>query len=276
MSRDGIVPVNGVASVKWNPDDYARHSSGQLAWARGLIGRLRLGGDEAVLDVGCGDGKVTAELAAAVPRGYVLGVDSSPEAIAYARERYPDSRFPNLEFRVMDARHLTSDRRFDLVFSNATLHWVDDHPAFLAGCAGLLKPGGRLSISCGGAGNGAEVFAAAERVIEAPAWRSHFGGFGFPYHFYSSERYRRWLPAAGLATERLELVERDMVHDGAAGLAGWIRTTWMPYTERVPEARREGFVEALVGAYLTDHPADSAGQVHVQMVRLEVEAVKLL
>jgi trans-aconitate methyltransferase len=266
---------SGAISVKWNPDDYARHSTGQLVWARGLIERLRLRGDEAVLDVGCGDGRATSEVASAVPRGYVLGVDSSPEAITYARERYPSSLFPNLEFRVMDARHLAAERRFDAILSNATLHWVDDHPAFLAGCARLLKRDGRLVISCGGAGNGAEVFATAERLIQAPAWRSCFGGFRFPYHFYSTEDYRRWLPEAGLAPTRLELVERDMAHDGAAGMAGWVRTTWMPYTNRVPEARREAFVEKIVRTYLEGHPVDSAGRIHVRMVRLEVEAVTL-
>lgn len=263
-------------SVTWNPDDYAKHSASQLAWARDLIERLRLRGDEAVLDVGCGDGKATAEVARAVPRGYVLGVDSSPESVTYARELYPARRFPNLEFRVMDARHLTSERQFDAIFSNATLHWVDDHPAFLAGCAGLLRRDGRLTISCGGAGNGTEVFAAAERLIGSPAWRSSFGGFRFPYYFYSTEHYQRWLPAAGLRPTRLELVERDMVHDGAAGMAGWVRTTWMPYTNRVPETRREAFVEEIVGAYLDEHPVDAAGRVHVRMIRLEVEAVKLL
>src|ERR1043166_5653513 len=66
---------------KWDPEDYAKHSSAQLAWARELIARLKLRGDESVLDIGCGDGKVTAELAAALPRGHVAGLDGSQEMI---------------------------------------------------------------------------------------------------------------------------------------------------------------------------------------------------
>ena len=262
--------------VKWNPGDYASNSTVQLAWALDLIGRLQLRGDEAVLDVGCGDGKVTAEIALAAPRGYVLGVDSSPEAVAYARANHPTSRFPNLEYCVMDARRLVADRAFDVVFSNATLHWVDDHPAFLAGCARLLEPGGRLAMSSGGTGNAEEVVAVIERLIAAPVWRPHFAGFRFPYFFHSTDDYRRWLPEAGLTATRLALVERDMTHHGTAGMAGWIRTTWMPYTLRVPEAQRQAFVEEVVGTYFREHPVDAAGRAHVRMMRLEVEAVKLL
>jgi trans-aconitate 2-methyltransferase len=261
-------------AVTWDPEDYARNSSAQLGWARDLIVRLRLRGDEAVLDVGCGDGKITAEFAAALPGGYVLGVDSSPEFVTYARRHYPPSRFPNVEFALMDARRLSSERAFDLVFSNAALHWVDDHPAFLAGCARLLRTGGRLVMSCGGAGNADEVVKLLGELIVQPHWRPFFRDFRFPYYFHSADDYRRWLPESGLVATRVELIERDMVHAGAAGLAGWVRTTWMPYTQRVPEVGRPAFVESIVAGYLRDHPADDQGHIHVPMVRLEVEAVE--
>jgi hypothetical protein len=65
-----------------------------------------------------------------------------------------------------------------------------------------------------------------------------------------------------------------MTHDGAAGLTAWIRTTWLPYTQRIPEALRESFVEEIVSTYLTRHPFDNAGRTHVRMNLLEVEAVK--
>src|SRR6185369_16898725 len=77
----------------WNPKDYARNSSAQLVWARELISRMSFAGSETVLDVGCGDGRISAEFARALPRGYVLGVDSSPEFIAYACAHYPKALF---------------------------------------------------------------------------------------------------------------------------------------------------------------------------------------
>src|SRR5580765_7112359 len=132
--------------MKWNPQDYARNSSAQLSWARELISRMAFSGVEAVLDVGCGDGKITAEFARALPGGYVLGVDSSPEFIAYASRHYPKALFSSLQFEVMDARSLNINNRFDLVFSNAAMHWVDDHSAFLRGVAKHLRVGGRLVL----------------------------------------------------------------------------------------------------------------------------------
>ena len=66
-----------------------------------------------------------------------------------------------------------------------------------------------------------------------------------------------------------------MIHNGPEGLAGWIRTTWLPYINRIPQAQREGFIQALCDEYLRRHPPDDARQIHVPMVRLEVEAVRL-
>lgn len=259
-------------AVNWDPEEYARNSSAQLGWAKELIARLRLDGNEALLDVGCGDGKITAEIAGTVPGGFVLGVDSSPAFVDYARLHYPPSTHPNLRFELMDARHLAYGRQFDIIFSNAALHWVDDHRAFLAGCARLLKPNGRLIVSCGGSGNAADMVSVMEQIIREPRWAGYFAAFAFPYFFYSPADYERWLPEAGFSCTQLELVAKDMIHAGREGLAGWIRSTWIPFTARVPENRRETFVAECVDAYLSEHPLDDAGRSHVRMIRLEVEA----
>jgi len=260
--------------MKWNPEDYAKQSGAQLRWAQELISRLALGGSETILDVGCGDGKITAAFASASPNGYVLGVDSSAEFIAYASEHYPPARFPSLHFQQMDARSLNCGRQFDLIFSNAALHWVDNQMAFLQGASAHLRPGGRLVTSCGGAGNASGIIATLHELQVSPRWRRYFDGFAFPYYFHSPAEYAPWLAQAGLVATRCELVEKDMVHDHPEGLAGWIRTTWMPYTVRLPEELRESFIAELLSLYLQNSPADSSGRTHVHMVRLEVEATK--
>jgi trans-aconitate methyltransferase len=258
----------------WNPEEYAKHSAAQLAWARELIARLKLGGDESVLDVGSGDGKVTAEIAAALPRGRVVGLDGSREMIEFARAHYDDRQFPNLEFLCMDARQIELSRRFDIVFSNAALHWIEDHPAVLKGLSRVMRRGAGLIISCGGRGNALEILEAVEAVTAKDRWRNYFEGFAFPYHFYGPDEYSRWLPEAGLSSLRVELVPKAMPHRGAEGLAGWIRTTWLPFTERVPDSAREEMIQDVVKTYLDRFPLDAAGDAYVKMVRLEVEALK--
>src|SRR5471032_3383453 len=106
-------------NAKWNAADYAANSVVQQTWARELIAKLKLRGDEHILDVGCGDGKVTAELAHVVPHGSVTGVDASPQMIQFAKKYFPPSQISNLKFQIMDARKIKSSRQFNLVFSNA-------------------------------------------------------------------------------------------------------------------------------------------------------------
>ena len=261
--------------VQWNPRDYAASSSSQARWGAELIARLNLCGHEHLLDVGCGDGKLTVELTHAVPQGRVIGLDRSPDMISYARQTYPPGTHPNLEFVQMDAREIRLPDTYDIVFSNAALHWVDDHQAFLKGTAAVLRPGGKLVVSCGGRGNAVEVFRAVRTVMRTAPWRAFFRSLRKPYFFYGPEDYQQWLPAAGFRPVAVQLVPKDAVHSSVADFTSWFRTTWMPYTHRVPETHREEFIAAVTQRYLETHPPDNDGTVYVHMVRLELEAIRV-
>jgi len=261
--------------ARWNAADYAANSAVQHTWARELIARLKLRGGEHVLDVGCGDGKITAEIARAVPRGSATGVDASRQMIEFARKTFPPAEISNLKFQIMDARRIKFDRQFDLIFSNAALHWFDNHPAFLRGAAFVLKPGGRLVVSCGGKGNAQDVFVAARPEMRLRPWRRFFRKMPRPYFFYAPEDYEKWLPRFGFKIQGVRLVPKDAAYDGRDGFAAWVRTTWLPYTQRVPEELREAFIAAVTDRYVAKHPPDADGKVHVRMVRLEIDAVRI-
>ena len=266
-------PVSPTA--RWNAADYAANSVVQQAWARELIARLNLWGNEHILDVGCGDGKVSAEIAQAVPRGSVVGVDASPQMIKFARATFPPGKVPNLKFQTMDARKIRLERQFDLVFSNAALHWVDDHRAFLRGVAAGLRSGGRLVVSCGGRGNAQDVFVALRPEMRLKRWREFFRRIPKPYFFFSPADYERWLPKFGFKTLGVRLVPKDAVYAGRGNFAAWLRTTWLPYVQRVPENLRADFIAAVADRYLARHPPDDIGRVRVRMVRLEIDAEKV-
>jgi trans-aconitate 2-methyltransferase len=261
-------------NYRWDSEDYARHSSAQAEWALELLGKLGLQGGEQVLDIGSGDGKVTAAVAAQVPRGGVLGIDSSPNMVERARRAYPPQRHPNLRFQLGDAQELDFRERFDVAFSNATLHWVRDQRRVLLGVARALKPGGRLLFQMGGRGNGQEILRKLKELAREPPWDAWLASFPCPWSFHGPEEYRGWLVQAGLQAHRVELLPKLMRQQGEAGLAGWVRTTWLPYTQAVPAKRREELVLRIVDRYLRDHPPGADGIVTVQMVRLEVEAGK--
>ncbi len=272
------VVANKSPNPKWNAADYAANSIVQQSWARELIARLDLRGDENFLDVGCGDGKVTAEIARAVPDGSVTGADASAEMIAYAKKTFPAKKNPNLAFQICDARKIsprTFDQKFDVVFSNAALHWVDDHEKFLRGAGSVLKSGGRLVVSCGGKGNAHDVFLALRPEMRLAGWRSFFRKMPAPYFFYAPGDYEKWLPKFGFKIQSLLLAPKDATYPGADGFATWLRTTWLPYVQRVPENLREEFIAAVTERYLAKHPPDADGKIHVRMVRLEIDAMKI-
>jgi len=258
----------------WNAEDYAKNSASQYKWAKELIPKLKLSGNEALLDIGCGDGKVTAAIAQCLPQGYAIGIDNSKDMINSARCTFPQEAYPNLSFQKMDARTLTFQEEFDRVFSNAALHWILDQSAVLAGIQRSLKAGGQLLLQMGGKGNAKDILSILDDLLLEVPWKRFFEGFTFPYAFCGAEEYRAMLVEAGLEPKRVELLTKIMSLNGAEGLAGWIRTTWLPYTERVPLERRDSFVKEIVNRYIKSHPVDAEGIVHLGMVRLEVEASK--
>jgi trans-aconitate methyltransferase len=274
MSLVTTAATRAKKDVRWNAADYAANSTAQQIWARDLIAQLHLRGDEHILDVGCGDGKVTAELACAVPKGSVTGIDASLEMIRFARKTFPPGKYPNLKFQVMDARRIRLAQQFDIVFSTSVLHWVDDHPAFLRGASACLHPGGRLVASCGGKGNAQDVFVALRPEMRLKQWCNFFRKLPKPYFFHSPADYEKWLPRFGFKTHSVKLSPKDAVYQGRERFAAWFRTTWLPYTQRVPEDSREKFTAGVVDRYLAKHPPDAKGCVRVGMVRLEIDAVK--
>ncbi|HPC46737.1 MAG TPA: methyltransferase domain-containing protein [Deltaproteobacteria bacterium] len=276
IRKGSVVAMERDGQIRWNPADYAANSRHQREWALELLEKLHAAPDEIVLDIGCGDGKVTAMLAHEVPKGFVLGIDLSAEMIGYARQTFPREDYPNLRFMRMDASHIRLPRVFDAAFSNACLHWLRDHEAVLEGLHSCLKPGGRLLFQMGGAGNARDMLAAMDEVTRRNHWKAFFRGFVPPYHFYGPTEYGRWLEKTSFRPVRTELIDKDMVHDTMASLAAWLRTTWFPYTDRLSDGHREEFIQDVVDEYLTCHPPDEEGRIHVAMVRLEVEALAVV
>ena len=258
----------------WDADDYSNYSSQQQKWGRELISKLNLKESESVLDIGCGDGKVTADISLMVPNGFVIGVDNSVPMIQLAKKNFSGGKYSNLSFQICDARELDFNNQFDVVFSNAVLHWVDDHLKVLKGIYKSLKPGGRILLQFGGQGNAQNILLMFDELIRDNRWHSYFKDFKFPYNFPEENEYKELVLKSGLAPVRVELVKKDMIHECEKKLVGWIRTTWLPYTSRVPENRREELINGIIKKYIEKFPPDGNGRIHLEMVRLEAEAVK--
>jgi trans-aconitate 2-methyltransferase len=260
---------------QWDAKDYAIHSSSQKDWGQELISKLDLGGDEHLLDIGCGDGKLAADIASQLPEGKVVGIDNSLSMIGLARQKYASRKYRNLSFQLGDARKLAFEDQFDVVFSNAALHWILDHKPVLQGIFRSLKTNGRILLQMGGRGNAASVFVILNELISRAKWKVYYENFNFPYAFYDPDTYRQLLDDCGFITKRVELIPKDMVHQTPVALGAWIRTTWLPYTERLPRNLRKIFIKELTDGHIQKQISNKGeNAIHVLMMRLEVEAFK--
>lgn len=221
---------------EWDAASYDRVCAPQLAWARSVIARLGLSGDEVVLDAGCGSGRVTELLVAALPEGRVIGVDASAAMIVRARERLGG----RVELREADLLALELEEPVDAVFSNAVFHWITDQVTLFGRLASALGPGGRLEAQCGGKGNIAAFRHAAEELIGEPSWSQWFEDWRRPWRFDDPSKAEADLRAAGFAEARCWLEPSPAEPQDPAD---YVRTVCGgPYLERIPAAQRDRFL----------------------------------
>ncbi len=232
---------------RWDGQDYERHSAHQRAWGSSLLLRLPLRGDERVLDLGCGDGSVTCRLAARVPRGSVLGIDAASEMLAAARTKCG----PNMTVQQLDITRLAFEAEFDVVFSNAALHWVHDHTALLANIHRALKPGGALLAQLGCEGNCPHLVACLRTGMQAPPFTHEFAGFRWPWVFPSPRAYEALLAASPFVASRVWTEEHDQRFPTPEALVGWIDNPCLiPFVQALPDDLRKPFRDAVVAAML--------------------------
>src|SRR5262249_15300476 len=153
---------------------YHRVSNPQFDWGTVVLDRLPLRGDERVLDVGCGTGRLTQKLVTRLPRGRVLAVGLSSDMVQAARGYLRPSSDSGIQVAIADAAALPVDEWADAIFSTATFHWVLDHPRLFASLFHALKPGGRLVAQCGGAANLARIHHRLDRLKEQPEFARYF------------------------------------------------------------------------------------------------------
>ncbi|MEA2386497.1 MAG: trans-aconitate 2-methyltransferase [Thermoleophilaceae bacterium] len=227
-------------SRDWDAATYDRVSNPQVEWAKPVLERLALSGDETVLDAGCGSGRVTKLLLERVPKGRVIAVDSAPAMVAKAREALGD----RAEIQLQDLAELRLDEPVDAVFSNAVFHWVLNHERLFGRLFDVLRPGGRLEAQCGGAGNIQTFHDAVSRLADRPPFSSYFEGWSGPWNFATAEETAGRLERAGFAEVRCWLeewpVEPPEPHD-------YLRTVCLGHhLEQLPDELRDTLVGSVV------------------------------
>ncbi len=246
----------------WNPELYNRFRAYRAEPFLAILERLSPGRDERIVDLGCGSGENTLELARRAADGRVLGLDSSPAMIEAAREllgRSEPALRERVGFTVGDIREFHADGEYTLVFSNAALQWVPGHREIFAACHRALTPGGRLVVQMPANDRETTQTTLLALAAEEP-WRAMLGSVSVPSRSVPGPaHYRAMLSELGF--ERIDCYYRTFEHPmrTVTEIVEWSRaTTLRPFLRAIPEAEHPRFLDALAArladAYGTSGP----------------------
>ncbi len=270
LHRAELIPM-----TEWQAGDYSQVSGLQQAMAEEALGKLTLKGSERILDVGCGDGKITAEIAVRIPAGSVLGVDPSRDMIAFAASHFPAAQkpgdcpgfaesseqngtvplaagamsHPNLRFEVADARRLPYRDEFDLVVSFNALHWVVDQAAALNSIRAALKPTGQALLRFVPQGQCKCLEDVIDETRQSGRWSGHFAGFQKPYAHFTADAYRALAEQSGFRVVRLNVEAGSWDFRTRAAFTAFARATFVEWTQHLPESDRERFITDVLDQY---------------------------
>lgn len=241
----------------WSAEGYARNARFVADLGQPVLELLAPQPGERILDLGCGDGALTAKLVAA--GATVVGADASAELVAAARAL-------GLDARIADGQALPFDAEFDAVFSNAALHWMRQPDAVIAGVRRALKPGGRFVGEFGGHGNVAAIVTALVAALNA---RGLDGAPRFPWFFPTPAEYAAKLEAQGFRVDSIALVPRPTPLP--TGMRGWLDTFANPFLDGIDPALRAPILDE-VQALLAPSLRDQSGNWSADYVRLRFAA----
>lgn len=215
-------PAAASPNDAWDAQTYDRRFGFVADLGRDLITLLEPQDGERILDLGCGTGTLTAQLASTGAE--VVGVDADPGMIRQARQTLPELRFEVADGQdlVASGGQLLRDGPFDVIFSNAALHWMRRADAVAAGMVHLLRPGGRVVAELGAAGNVATIVAAVREAAEELGGRAD--RVASPWYFPTAAEHATVLERAGLRVRYLAELDRPTpLDDCPDGVADWLR-----------------------------------------------------
>ena len=231
--------------LDFDGEKYKQASSQQKAWGKTLISELQLTGYERILDLGCGNGVLTASMAALVPHGSVLGIDASESMIKTAQA---DHGAANLRFELQNIDAIDFEPQFDVVFSNATLHWVKDHRKLLANVFNSLSDRGVARFQFAGDGNCSNLIAVLREVMSQEGYAGYFERFEWPWYMPVVEQYRALIEDVAFTEKKVWSQNGDKYFESVEAMARWIdQPSLVPFLGHVDAKDRRRFRDAVVG-----------------------------
>lgn len=231
--------------------------------------------DARILEIGCAYGNWAAWASTQVPTGAVVAVDIDAQMLEWARQQFPASRFPNLQYFQGDARELNFEAEpFHYVMTRACLHYLE-HPGYaFEAIARHLKPGGRLCLMCLGKGNLATLYRCLFHLMKKPRWQPYYKNFKMFGSLVDPSDCDVWLERAGLVKKRARLFNEPIYFPCPMAFQDWFHTNFTHYFSFLPEGLHFEFSSALSEDYCRRFKSKESIPCH--RVWLQLEAIKPL
>jgi trans-aconitate 2-methyltransferase len=237
-------PVNNefgkrkIMTHEFDGKKYEKASAHQKEWGASIIAELSLKGTERVLDLGCGDGVLTSQIADLLPHGETVGIDASQGMIAVAREKERE----NLRFFLQDIDCLDFTDEFDFIFSNAALHWVKDHHQLLKNVRRALRGGGIIRFNFAADGNCSNLFNVVREAMVLDQFIVYFSDFEWPWYMPSINEYERIADQSGLRNIRVWGENADRFFPDVQMMVNWVdQPSLVPFLSFVADSDKEAF-----------------------------------
>ena len=231
-------------AFEFDGDKYKKASSHQKEWGAKLISELQFNGNENILDLGCGDGAITAKLVDHVPNGYVVGIDASYGMIETAKKNHKSN---NLKFELVDIKTITYQEKFDIIISNATLHWVKDHKKLITNVYSALKSNGIARFNFAADGNCSNFFEVIKKMMKQPKYEKYFKSFIWPWYMPYLEEYKSLAEQFSFSEIKVWGENADRSFPDAETMTKWIdQPSIVPFLKCVDEKDKKEFRDTVV------------------------------
>lgn len=244
-----LVFLHSLVADDWNGINYAENSSVQLSHAQRLLNGLSLLGNENILDLGCGDGKITTLLTNRVPQGFVIGVDPSDSMLEKAKINRKESGLTNLIFEKGSAENFNLNQQFDHIIAIHVMHWIKDQEKALTNVKKHLAPEGRVHFILAPSKEGLPFYVALQKTLEN--WDSYFIKFENPQQVFDMETYRKLMVRTGFHIEAIYYLYHESIHENKEKLTAWVKQ-WQPHVKHLPLDQQTDFLNELMNNYFIE------------------------
>ena len=259
-----------MSRFEFDGEKYKQASKHQKEWGSKLISGININGNETILDLGCGDGILTEQLSTLVPNGKAVGIDASVGMIETAKKL----KKSNLSFICLDIDDMEYENCFDIIFSNAALHWVKNHQQLLKNSIKALKPNGILAWNFAGDGTCSNFYDTVDEVMNLTLYKEFFINYECPWYMPSKDDYFLLIKEVGFKQFDVLYENADRYFANTDEMIKWIdQPSLVPFLKYLPDDKKEGFRNKVVDIMI-DKTKQSDGRCFETFRRLNIKAVK--